>query len=134
VLIRGKKPKKLKALNEISYDVIGAAFRVHSELGPGLLESTYEACLAYELGKLGLAFERQKSLPVTYQDVQLDAGYRIDLLVEDRIILEIKSVEAIAPIHKAQLMTYLKLSGIKLGLLLNFNVQDMKKGINRIIM
>ncbi|MFN8254890.1 MAG: GxxExxY protein [Bacteroidales bacterium] len=121
-------------LNELSYKIIGAVFKVHSELGPGLLESAYEVCLEYELLNLGLKVERQKAIPVVYHEIKLEAGYRIDLLVEDQIILELKSVDEIAPIHKAQLMTYLKLSGIKLGLLLNFNVQDMKKGINRIIM
>jgi len=124
----------MKELNDISYKIIGCVYKVHSALGPGLLESTYEVCLEHELLKEGLKVERQKALPVFYDDIKLDAGYRIDLLVEDQIILELKSVEKIAPIHKAQLMTYLKLSKLKLGLLLNFNVQDMKKGINRIIM
>lgn len=124
----------IEQLNKLSYEIIGAVYKVHRELGPGLLESTYEVCLEYELIKKGFEVARQKALPVVYQDVKLDAGYRIDLLVEHSIILELKSVDEIAPIHKAQLMTYLKLSGLKLGLLLNFNVQDMKKGINRIIM
>ncbi len=121
-------------LNELSYKIIGCVYKVHGELGPGLLESTYEVCLEYELLKEGLLVERQKALPVFYDKLKLDAGYRIDLLVNQQIILELKSVDEIAPIHKAQIMTYLKLSGIKLGLLLNFNVMDMKKGINRIIM
>jgi|SRR5690625_880388 len=121
-------------LNDLTYKIIGCAYKVHSELGPGLLESTYEVCLEYELFKSGLNVERQKSLPVIYNDMKLEAGYRIDLLVNNEIILELKSVDAIAPIHKAQLMTYLKLTGLKLGLLLNFNVLDMKSGINRIIM
>lgn len=121
-------------LNKISYQIIGAVYSVHGALGPGLLESTYEVCLEYELMKNGLLVERQKPLPVVYREVQLDAGYRIDLLVENSIVLELKSVDAIAPIHKAQVMTYLKLSGLKLGLLLNFNVSDMKMGINRIVM
>ncbi|WP_246095404.1 GxxExxY protein [Saccharicrinis carchari] len=121
-------------LNDISYKIIGCVYKVHTELGPGLLESSYEVCLAHELLKEGLKVERQKSLPVVYDGIKLDAGYRIDLLVENLIILELKSVDEIAPIHKAQLMTYLKLSGLKLGLLLNFNVLDMKKGINRIVM
>lgn len=121
-------------LNELSYQIIGAAYKVHRELGPGLLESTYEVCLEYQLSLAGLAVERQKILPVIYDSVQLDTGYRIDLLVESQIILEIKAVEEIIPVHKAQLMTYLKLSGLKLGLLLNFNVSDMKKGINRIVL
>jgi len=124
----------MKELNDISYKIIGCVYKVHSALGPGLLESTYEVCLEHELLKEGLNIERQKTLPVFYDNIKLDAGYRIDLLVENKIILELKSVEEIAPIHKAQLMTYLKLSKLKLGLLLNFNVLDMKDGINRIIM
>lgn len=103
-------------------------------IGSGLLESTYEVCLEYELIKRGFKVERQKALPVIYDDKKLDAGYRIDLLVEDSIIVELKSVAAIEPIHKAQIMTYLKLSELSLGLLLNFNVTDMKKGINRFVM
>lgn len=124
----------MEYLNTLSYEIIGAAYQVHSELGPGLLESTYEVCLEYELTKRGFKVERQKALPVFYDDIKLDAGYRIDLLVEDSIIVELKSVAAIEPIHKAQIMTYLKLSELKLGLLLNFNVTDMKKGINRFVM
>jgi GxxExxY protein len=121
-------------LNDLTYKIIGCAYKVHSNLGPGLLESTYEVCLAYELIKEGLVVERQKALPVVYDNIQLEAGYRIDLLVDHTVILELKSVAEIAPIHQAQLMTYLKLSGLKLGLLLNFNVQDMKRGIKRIIL
>ncbi|MCD4791090.1 MAG: GxxExxY protein [Bacteroidales bacterium] len=125
---------ELKELNKISYDIIGCAYRVHSRLGPGLLESTYEACLEYELLKMGYKVERQKALPIVYDEVKLDTGYRIDLLVENEVIVDNKSVDAIAPIHKAQVMTYLKLSEKKLGLLINFNVMDLKKGIKRIIM
>lgn len=121
-------------INDLSYTIIGCIYSVHSNLGPGLLESTYEVCLEYELKKAGLNVQRQKALPVVYEDIKLEAGYRIDLLVENKIILEIKSVESLAPIHTAQVMTYLKLSGIKLGFLLNFNVKDMKKGLRRIIM
>lgn len=121
-------------LNDLTYKIIGCVYKVHTELGPGLLESTYEVCLEYELLNNDLIVERQKPLPVVYAGVRLDAGYRIDLLVNQQIILELKAVDDIIPIHKAQLMTYLKLSGLKLGLLLNFNVQDMKKGINRIVM
>jgi GxxExxY protein len=124
----------LKLLNDLSYQIIGAAYKVHRELGPGLLESSYEVCLEYELSLAGFHVERQKILPVTYSGVQLNAGYRIDLLIENQIILEIKSVDEIIPIHKAQLMTYLKLSRLKLGLLLNFNVPDMKAGLKRILM
>ncbi|MCC5938341.1 MAG: GxxExxY protein [Lunatimonas sp.] len=121
-------------LNDLSYKIIGCVYQVHSELGPGLLESTYEVCLEYELLKAGLMVERQKPLPVIYDNIRLEAGYRIDLLVKSQIILELKSVDEIAPIHKAQLMTYLKLTGLKLGLLINFNVLQMKTGIKRIIM
>lgn len=124
----------MKVLNEISYEIIGAAYKVHSALGPGLLESTYEVCLEYELLEKGLKVERQKAMPVLYNNMKLDAGYRIDMFIEDAVIIELKSVDEIAPIHKAQLMTYLKLAGIKLGLLMNFNVTDLKQGINRIIM
>jgi GxxExxY protein len=123
-----------EVLNELSYRIIGAAYTVHRELGPGLLESTYEVCLEYQLSLSGLQTERQKILPVIYKSVQLDTGYRIDLLVESQIVLEIKAVEEVIPVHRAQLITYLKLSGLKLGLLLNFNVQDMKKGIHRIVL
>jgi GxxExxY protein len=121
-------------LNDLTYKILGCAYKVHSELGPGLLESTYEVCLVHELLKAGLTVEQQKLLPVVYDNIKLDAGYRIDLLVNGLVILELKSVEKLAPIHKAQVMTYLKLSGLKLALLLNFNVIQMKSGIKRIIM
>jgi GxxExxY protein len=124
----------METLNLISYDIIGAAYKVHSALGPGLLESAYEVCLEYELIKMGYKVERQKPLPVVYDEICLDAGYRIDLLVEDSVIVELKSVNEIIPLYKAQLMTYLKLSELQLGLLMNFNVTDMKKGITRIVM
>ena len=121
-------------INDLSYKIIGCVYKVHSELGPGLLESTYEICLEYELLKAGLMVERQKALPVIYDEIKLNAGYRIDLLVNQQVVLELKAVDELAPIHQAQVMTYLKLSGLKLGFLLNFNVKDMKKGIKRIIM
>ncbi len=124
----------METLNLISHDIIGASFKVHSALGPGLLESTYEVCLEYELIKMGYKVERQKALPVKYENVSLDAGYRIDLLVDDLVIVELKSVEDVLPIHSAQLMTYLKLSGLTLGLLINFNTRDLKLGIKRIVM
>ncbi len=124
----------MEELNKLSYTIIGCVYKVHSALGPGLLESTYEVSLEHELLKAGLTVERQKPLPVIYDGIKMDAGYRIDLLVNEQVILELKAVDDIAPIYKAQLMTYLKLSGLKMGLLLNFNVQDMKKGINRIVM
>lgn len=116
---------------ELTYKIIGCAFNVHSDLGPGLLESTYEACLEYELIQAGLDVKRQVALPVNYKDIKLEVGYRIDLLVENKVIIELKAVEKIAPIHEAQLLTYLKLSHIKTGLLINFNVKDLKKGIYR---
>jgi len=124
----------MEQLNKISYAIIGAAYVVHSRLGPGLLESTYQICLEYELLNRGLKVESQKPLPVIYDEVKLENGYRIDMLIENSVIIELKSVDEIAPIHKAQLMTYLKLSGKKLGLLINFNVSDLKMGITRIIM
>lgn len=112
--------------------VVDAALRVHKALGPGLLESVYEACLAHELAKRGMSFRTQVTLPVRYDGVQLDAGFRVDLLVEDRVIVELKAVETLLPIHEAQLITYLKLSGLRLGLLLNFNVRLLREGMRRI--
>jgi len=119
--------------NEISGKIIGCAIEVHKALGPGLLESAYEECLFYELQAAGLKVEKQKSLPVVYKDVKLDAGYRIDLLVEDCVVVELKAVEALHDVHTAQVLTYLKLSGCKLGLLLNFNVYRLSEGIKRLV-
>ncbi|MCK5838696.1 MAG: GxxExxY protein [Bacteroidales bacterium] len=113
--------------------VLDCSFRVHTALGPGLLESAYEECLYYELLQSGLNVEKQIPLPLIYEKVKLEAGYRIDLLVENKIIVEIKSVESLADIHMAQILTYLKLSGCKLGLLVNFNVRHLKNGIKRVI-
>ncbi|HRS18272.1 MAG TPA: GxxExxY protein [Bacteroidales bacterium] len=124
----------MKTLNAISYDIIGCAYKVHSELGPGLLESTYETCLYYELLQMGYSISRQQALPIIYKEQKLDAGYRIDLLVENSIIVELKSVDTIIPIFEAQLLTYLKLAHKKLGLLINFNVCDLKQGIIRKIL
>jgi GxxExxY protein len=118
-------------INQITEKIIGCAIEVHKNLGPGLLESAYEECLYYELNNLGLGVKRQLAMPLVYKDVKLDAGYRIDLMVENKVIVEIKSVEAIAEIHKAQLMTYMKLANIKIGLLINFNVSRLKDGIIR---
>ncbi|NIK73580.1 GxxExxY protein [Thermonema lapsum] len=118
-------------INQITEKIIGCAIEVHRNLGPGLLESAYEECLYYELNELGLNVKRQLALPLIYKGVKLDAGYRIDLLVENKVIIEIKSVDAIAEIHKAQLMTYMKLANIKIGLLINFNVSRLKDGIIR---
>ena len=120
--------------DKITETIIGGAIAVHRALGPGLLESAYEACLGYELVDRGLSVERQKALPVKYRGVNLDCGYRIDLLVEGIIIIELKAVEKIDPIHKAQLLSYLKLSGCELGLLINFNVRMLKSGIHRIVL
>jgi GxxExxY protein len=111
--------------------VVEAAFRVHRQLGPGLLESAYEACLAYELAQMGENVARQVSQPILYGAICLDAGYRLDLLVDDRVIVELKAVEQLLPIHEAQLLTYLKLSGKELGFLINFNVTRLKDGLNR---
>jgi len=119
--------------NEVSGIVVDAAIKVHSALGPGLLESAYEACLAHELTKRGMHVEAQKVLPVVYDGVILDIGYRLDLLVNDAVIVELKSVKEIADIHRAQLLSYLKLSGKPIGLLLNFNVVLMKNGIQRFV-
>ena len=120
-------------INELSSKIIGAAIEVHKAIGPGLLESAYEECLCHELRLRGLLFARQKPLPVKYKGKRLDCGYRLDIVVENTIILELKSCDKTEPIHKAQLLTYLKLSGLKLGLLLNFNVSIMKDGIARIV-
>ncbi|HXI53488.1 MAG TPA: GxxExxY protein [Candidatus Saccharimonadales bacterium] len=117
--------------NRITGQIVDAAMRVHSKLGPGLLESAYEACLAYELRKRGFKALTQVGLSVSYDEVQLDVGYRIDLLVEDEVIVELKAVDELAPIHDAQLISYLKLSGRKVGLLINFNVRRLKDGIHR---
>lgn len=119
--------------NEISEKIIGCAIEVHKILGPGLLESAYEECLFFELKKAGLRVEKQKSLPLVYKDIKLDAGYRIDLLVENKVVIELKAIEAINDIHLAQVLTYLKISGCKLGLILNFNVLKLTDGIKRLV-
>ena len=119
--------------NEVSHAIITAAMRVHTELGPGLLESTYTACLQYELGQAGLRSATQVGLPVVYHGVKLELGYRIDLLVEELIVVEIKSVDAVSPVHQAQILSYLKLSGKSIGLLINFNVVHLKDGIRRFV-
>ena len=118
--------------NEISTSIIDCAMRVHTELGPGLLENAYEACLYYELMQAGLCVRKQSHMPVVYHDVKLVAGYRIDLFVENKVVVEIKAVEAFHDLHFAQLLTYLKLSKCKLGLLINFNVKSLKFGIRRV--
>jgi GxxExxY protein len=120
-------------LNNLPESIIGAAIQVHRALGPGLLECAYEACLAFELGRRGLKVEQQKPLPLVYEEVKLDCGYRIDLLVEGSVVVEIKAVDALAQIHEAQVITYLKLSGCKLALLMNFNVTALKDGVRRFV-
>jgi GxxExxY protein len=121
-------------INRITEVIIGCAIEVHKELGPGLLESTYEACLLYELGQRGLFVEKQKELPVVYRGVHIDCGYRLDLLVENLVIVELKAIEKLERIHEAQVMSYLKLSGKHVGLLINFNVLQLIKGLKRIVM
>jgi len=128
-----RRDAETQSFNELTERVIGACIEIHRALGPGLLESAYEECLCYELSQAGMKFERQKPLPVNYKDVKLDCGYRLDLVVEEKVIIELKAVESLLPIHEAQLLTYLKLSGITLGLLINFNVAMLKQGIKRIV-
>lgn len=118
--------------NELATHIIGAAIEVHKHLGPGLIESAYESCMAQELKLRGIAFERQKPLPVFYKGTQLDCGYRLDFLVEGLVVVELKAVRAFEPVHKAQMLTYLKLTNCKLGLLLNFHTVLIKMGIKRI--
>ncbi len=116
---------------ELTEQIIGAAIAVHRELGPGLLESVYEACLAHEFTLRELSFEREKSLPVTYKGMHLDTGYRLDFVVDGKVIVELKAVDEIHPVHEAQLLTYLKLAQCRVGLLINFNVPVLKDGIRR---
>ncbi len=118
---------------EIGHAIIGAALKVHSVVGPGLLENAYETCLIYELEKQLLAARRQVMIPIRYEDLTIDNGYRVDLLVGDRVVVELKAVEAILPVHRGQLLSYLKLGGFKLGYLLNFNVAHMRDGIVRMV-
>jgi GxxExxY protein len=125
--------KTRREIERIGYDVIGAALDVHSALGPGLLESAYERCLAYDFGERGLSFQRQKSLPIRYKGVSLDCGYRLDFAVEDAVVVELKTVKTVQDIHTAQVLSYLKLGDWRLGLILNFNVTRMKYGIHRIV-
>ncbi len=120
--------------DELSKAIIGCAIEVHRELGPGLLESAYEQCLAHELRLQGIPFELQKTMPVDYKGVLIDCGYGLDLLVDGKIIVELKAVSALEPIHEAQLLTYLKLAKVKIGLLINFNVQLLKEGIKRFVL
>ena len=120
--------------DQLSTKILGCAIEVHRELGPGLLESAYEQCLAYELNRAQIPFRLQVELPVQYKQIKLDCGYRLDLLVDDRLIVELKSVEQLLKIHEAQILTYMKLAKVKVGLLINFNVQMLKKGIKRFVL
>ena len=119
--------------NELSKIIVDCIFKVHKNIGPGLLESAYEECLFYELSKTGLLVERQKPLPLFYETIKMEIGYRLDFLIENKLVIEVKAVEALNDVHKAQVITYLKLSGCKLGLLVNFNVVLIKDGIKRIV-
>ena len=126
--------KDFRQFTELSNRVIGCAIEVHRNLGPGLLESTYQQCLAHELDINNIAFKIEYPLPVVYKDIQLDCGYRIDLFVEEQIIVELKSVEKLLPIHEAQLLTYLKLANVKQGFLINFNVTQLKEGLKSYVL
>jgi len=119
---------------ELTGSILNCAYKVHSALGPGLLESAYEECLYYELIKSGLSVSKQKPMPLVYDNRKLDIGYRIDLFIEDKVIIEIKSVDILNPVHFAQIMTYMKLAGSRIGFLINFNVQSLKEGVKRIIL
>jgi len=119
--------------NLISRNIVKACYKIYNSLGPGLLESAYEEILCYELAKFNYFIERQKPIPLIYEEIKLNAGYRADIVVEKKVIIEIKAIEYMAPVHKMQLLTYLKLSGIKLGLLINFNVEILKDGIKRVV-
>jgi len=118
---------------ELTSSILKCAFKVHTALGPGLLESAYEECLHYELDKTGIFAVKQKPMPLVYEEKRLDLGYRIDLLVEGKVVIEVKSVDALNPVHLAQLMTYMKLSKCRIGYLINFNVESLKDGIKRVI-
>lgn len=119
-------------INEVTRSIIGADIAVHRELGAGLLESVYEECMAYELTQRGMQFERQKPIPVIYRGIPFECGFRVDFLVASQVVVELKAVERVLPVHMAQTLTYLKLTGCKLGLILNFNVQQMVKGVKRV--
>ncbi len=130
---RGHRGNTEDIFPELSRQVINCAMAVHSELGPGLLESAYEACLCSELSRRGIPFERQVSVPLEYKGLRLDCGYRLDIVVAERAVVEVKSCDALSPLHRAQLLTYLRLSGKRLGLLVNFNVPHLRDGIKRIV-
>jgi GxxExxY protein len=130
---RGAEGAEKMTISGLTEKIIGAAIEVHKALGPGLLESAYEGCLAHELSLAGMSYERQVPLPVSYKSLQVDCGYRLDFLIEKTVVLELKAVEGLQPIHQAQLLTYLKLGGWPIGLLINFNVPVLTKGIKRIV-
>jgi GxxExxY protein len=130
---RDNRTKSQRDIDKITETIIKAAISVHKELGPGLLESAYEACLCYELTRMGLSYERQKELSLQYKEIHIDCGFRIDMLVEKQVVIEIKTVDSLTPVHKAQLITYLKLTECRIGLLINFNVKILKNGIKRIV-
>lgn len=119
--------------NQITHEILDSAYKIHSNLGPGLLESAYQACLIYELKKKGIKVESEKPVPVVYEQVKLNCGYRIDILVENKVVIELKTVDAFSDVHYAQVLTYLKFSGKRVGLLLNFNTKSLKNGIKRFI-
>lgn len=121
-------------INDITHEILDSAYKVHTALGPGLLESAYQACLYYELKKKGFRVESEKPLPLVYEEVKLDCGYRIDLLIENSVIVELKTVDQFIDVHQAQILTYMKLSKIKYGLLINFNVKSLKDGIKRFVL
>lgn len=123
----------MRGLNQITGIIVNKAWKVHRQLGPGLLESAYQNCLAYELIQEGLYVEVEKAVPLIYEEVKLDCGFRVDILVESSVVIEVKAVEAIAPVHIAQVLTYLKMLDLSVGLLLNFNVTSMKEGIRRVV-
>jgi len=123
----------LSRLNQLTEQIIGAAIEVHRQTGPGLMESVYEECLCYELSQLGFNFQRQVHLPISYKRIKLDCGFKMDLLVEDSVVLELKTVDQLLPVHSAQLLTYLKLSGKKVGLLINFNEPVLTQGLKRLV-
>lgn len=121
-------------INQITHEILDSAYKVHTALGPGLLESAYKACLAYELRKKGLKVEEEKPIPVIYEEVKLDCGYRLDLLVEDAVVVELKTVDAFIDVHFAQILTYLRFADKNIGLLINFNVKSLKNGIKRFVL
>ena len=131
---RGHKRRTEDFHPELSASILNSAFRIHSVLGPGLLESAYEGCLCHELSEAGIAFRRQVPVPVRYRGFAIDCGFRLDIVVEEKAIVEVKSVDRLIPLHESQLFTYLRLSGGKLGLLLNFNTRHLRDGIRRLIL